>query len=354
MGTTKAFRAGEIVFKERALVVAQSATNLARVRAYCLLPESDKLALRDEFWAVDPGVRCAATAACRADNAGTGDSATDVLALLPCDACNKGFTMPDSAGSSNWTCEACGRTAAGDAMRLAAEAEIAPRILVELKPPKNHKRAEKEELEALLLESRGRLGRRHWLSAASALVLSFRGRPSGGGLDSVAIGNMCRFLGWLIDAQLPLPPASIVRTPVAIAMEAAAWLGPGAIASKDDRRCIAGRILNQFLLPLFDASGATIAHVANTGMRVQALRQWLETMQGTCGREGCGKALAAPGAGYTDSCGKAKGLTCSRCKQVRYCSQECQKADWKDRHKGGCLPASESLAGDAVWKLLTE
>eukprot|EP00929_Paragymnodinium_shiwhaense_P121724 TRINITY_DN94083_c0_g1_i1.p1 TRINITY_DN94083_c0_g1~~TRINITY_DN94083_c0_g1_i1.p1 ORF type:complete len:505 (-),score=110.45 TRINITY_DN94083_c0_g1_i1:102-1616(-) len=463
------FKAGEVVFSERALVVASSATNLARVRSYCLLPESDKLALRDEYWCEDPGVRCAATAACRADSAGTGDSASDVLAILhsegfgeltlsevetvirvwnlnaydnvlghflckvnhscapnvtvhvdpskrsiqvtacralvkgevlgtwycqdtglwwmgtdlrramfeqdrgfrcscvrcrdkdrcralPCDACNKGFTMPEGAGSSNWQCESCGRTAAGDTMRLAAEGEIAPRVLVELKPPKNHKRAEKEELEALALESRGRLGRRHWLSAATAMIMHFRGRPAGGALDATAVAYGCRFLGWLIDAQLPLPPASIVRTPVAVSMECAAWLGPGAIAAKDDRRCIAARLLNQYLLPLFDASGGTIAHVANTGMRVEALRKWLETMQGTCGREGCGRALAS-GAGYKsegdDAKGAAVALACSRCRQVRYCCQECQKADWKERHKNGCLPATESLAGDAAWRLLT-
>ena len=33
-------------------------------------------------------------------------------------------------------------------------------------------------------------------------------------------------------------------------------------------------------------------------------------------------------------------LTCSKCKRVRYCSRECQKADWVDgspfRHKGMC------------------
>ena len=35
------------------------------------------------------------------------------------------------------------------------------------------------------------------------------------------------------------------------------------------------------------------------------------------------------------SCGKEGGLACSRCKRVRYCSKECQRADWKG-HKKDC------------------
>ncbi|KAH0829193.1 hypothetical protein J3R83DRAFT_2741 [Lanmaoa asiatica] len=35
------------------------------------------------------------------------------------------------------------------------------------------------------------------------------------------------------------------------------------------------------------------------------------------------------------SCGKDGGLTCSRCKRARYCSKECQHADWK-MHKKDC------------------
>jgi hypothetical protein len=46
-------------------------------------------------------------------------------------------------------------------------------------------------------------------------------------------------------------------------------------------------------------------------------------------------------AGKKDSCqgcgqpGKPKLLVCSRCRGVKYCSAECQKADWK-MHKGAC------------------
>lgn len=35
------------------------------------------------------------------------------------------------------------------------------------------------------------------------------------------------------------------------------------------------------------------------------------------------------------SCGKMGGLTCGRCKRARYCSKECQRADWKV-HKKDC------------------
>ncbi|CAK5272265.1 unnamed protein product [Mycena citricolor] len=48
-----------------------------------------------------------------------------------------------------------------------------------------------------------------------------------------------------------------------------------------------------------------------------------------CGREGCGKR----GVGYK---------RCGGCKQVTYCGAECQKLDWKAKHKTACrLQAKE-------------
>lgn len=38
-------------------------------------------------------------------------------------------------------------------------------------------------------------------------------------------------------------------------------------------------------------------------------------------------------------CKAPSSLVCSRCKVVRYCGADCQKADWKNAHKKACKPA---------------
>jgi len=476
----RAFAAGERVFCERALVVASGHTNLARVRAYCGLTHEGRRALREQYFGEAPAVRCAATAACRPDAVGSGDSAAEVFEALraedehgdltldevqsvirvwnlnaydcalapvackvnhscapnvsvhvdvdtgtitatacrpilkgevlgswyfqdtglwwmgtdvrralfetdrgflcacarcctpdrcrslPCDLCSKGASVPEgkavgaSPGNSAplaWQCSACGHSAPGNAVRLAAEAEVVPRVLLELRPPKGVPRSAPEEIVALASDVRAKLGPRHWASAAAALVMHFRVRPPGGALDAFAVACGCRFLGWLMDSGLPQPPAAIVRTPISVTLDCAAWLtrdmADGKTAARD-RRCIVGRLLSQFLLPIFDASGEAVAKVANTGMRVQVLREWLHKLQCTCGH--CGRSLAADKATSGDAdCTAAPTamLSCGRCKQVRYCGRECQLADWKAGHKAGCLAASESLAGEAAWQLLT-
>lgn len=46
--------------------------------------------------------------------------------------------------------------------------------------------------------------------------------------------------------------------------------------------------------------------------------------------------MDAVGKGYRcRACGKEGSMACSRCKRVRYCSKECQRADWRD-HKKAC------------------
>lgn len=53
------------------------------------------------------------------------------------------------------------------------------------------------------------------------------------------------------------------------------------------------------------------------------------------------------GVGYRcRSCGKDGGLTCSRCKRARYCSKECQRADWKV-HKKDCQGAPAKSVHDS-------
>lgn len=462
----RAFAAGARVFRERALVLAPASTNLARLRAYLALPGAARAELREQFWAEAPAVRCAATAACRPDTAGTGDAASEVLAALRaeghthlelpeveavirvwnlnaydnalapvackcahscapnisirvdveaaaieatacreiqkgeplgswyfqdtglwwmgadvrraifetergfvchcarcdgpdacravlCEACREGEAVPERASASSvWRCGRCGRASAGDPLKLAAEAEIVPRVLLELRPPRGAaaaaapKRASAEELATFAAGARERLGPNHWATAAALLVLHYRGRAtSGGQVDRFTVAAGCRFLGWLVDRRLQWPPASVVRTPVAISLDCAAFLafgpspaegdGPAALA---DGRALAARLLSDFLLPLFDASGGTVAAIAGTGPRTDKLRMWLAELRSTCGR--CG-----------ERCG-AQASACGRCKQVRYCSRECQQADWKARHKAGCLAATESLAGEAAWRMI--
>lgn len=478
----RSFAAGELVFRERALVMASAHTNFARLRAHLALPKETREELLERFWSEAPLVRCAATAACRADAANTGDSVAEVFAALraeghvvelseveavvriwnlnaydcalapvackvshscapnvsicvdaeartieatacraiargdalgtwyfqdtglwwmgadvrraifqtergfqcgcvrclgpdpcravPCQVCNKGRSVPSTekakpgttTGVVSWQCSACAHSSAGDALRLAAEAEIVPRVLLEIRPPKVPGQAARcgtaEELAALGVSARERLGTDHWAAAAVLLVLHYRGR-TGGALDPFCVAAGCRFIGWLVGCSLPWPPASVVRTPVSIALDTSSWLAfPEARSAPSggaDRRCLAARLLTDFLLPVFKASGATVAKVANTGVRVEKLQAWLAELRSTCGK--CGKPLAAPAssagdAGTGDDGKRAVALSCGRCKQLRYCSRACQQADWKERHKSGCLGAGESLASDAAWQML--
>ncbi|CAK9062379.1 unnamed protein product [Durusdinium trenchii] len=465
------FKAGQQVFRERALVIAPSPTNLARVRAYCQLDDTPRRILRETFFSEAPAVRCAATAACEAVEA-TGDTATEVLALLegegwqlelpeveavirvwnlnaydnalapvackvshscapnlsirvdvsngliegtacrsiaegeplgswyiqdtglwwmgadvrrtfllqdrgfqccclrccrpdrcralPCDACGAlGSVMPsghgaattiEAMGCATWHCEGCGREALGDALRSTAEVQLTQRLLLELKPARGVPKASAEELVALAADARGRLGDHHWTAAAAALILHFRCRAEGGLLTPFTVACGVRFLGWLMDRKLALPPAGIVRTPIAMAIDCIGWLsvakalgGPRALQHRpeatEDLRALSARLCD-FLLPIFHATGESVAHVARTGERVAILKEWLVQLQSTCGR--CGKAQAV----------EASPAACGRCKQVRYCSRECQQVDWKDRHKAGCLPSAESLFGDVAFKLI--
>jgi len=53
--------------------------------------------------------------------------------------------------------------------------------------------------------------------------------------------------------------------------------------------------------------------------------------------------------GKCNRCQKEASLRCSRCKVVRYCTSECQVADWKAGHKSACreLALANGLAGKA-------
>merc|ERR1712107_51746 len=129
-----------------------------------------------------------------------------------------------------------------------------------------------EEIVALASEAKARLGSRHWVLAAASLILHYRARPKGGALDAESVAHGCRFLGWLVEQELPMPSAAIVRTPMSVAMDCASWLAGFVDPLTSDRRCVAARVLVDFLLPIFDASGASIAAVAKTGDRVAKLR----------------------------------------------------------------------------------
>jgi hypothetical protein len=59
------------------------------------------------------------------------------------------------------------------------------------------------------------------------------------------------------------------------------------------------------------------------------------------GARSTGSDAPAPGTHVCDRCRRAllgKGGACSRCKAVRYCSRECQVADWAAGHKSMCKP----------------
>lgn len=478
----RAFKPGECVFIERILVLASATTNVARVRAYCHLCDADRQKLREQFFAEEPELRCAATAACRPDAAGTGDSSVEVLRALrveghadltldeveavirvwnlnafdcalapvacqvnhscspnvfvkvdaitstiqatacraiaegevlgswyfqdtglwwmgsdvrkkhfaanrgfhcgcsrcsapdasrqmPCSACSGGFVIPTCLSAEGqgcvWQCRGCGASSPGDAVRLNSEVELVPHVLRELWPAKDTaKRSSPEELVAMDLEVCQKLGPRHWAAAAAALVLHFRARP-GGRLDTFSMACGVRYLGWLIDLGLPPPPAAIVRTPISVMLDCVEWLVRPDVERKTqhDRRCLASRLLVSFLLPVFEASGGAIAQVARTGDRVSRLREWYAHVKSTCGS--CQKKLSSSSrAGRCSEDGGdvvqqpdshepvAAALSCGRCRQLVYCSKACQKADWKARHKEGCLPSSESLAGDQAWHML--
>jgi len=263
--------------------------------------------------------------------------------------------MPDGisttaapAAAPTWCCASCGHRGPGDAVRLAAEADLSARVLLELRPPKNRAASTLEQLLGLELEARQKLGPHHWTSGAAALVLHYRARSLSGGLDAVSVACGCRFLGWLLSRGIATPPAAIVRTPVSVATDCTSWLTGAGLPTgskstvSGDHRCIAARLLGAFLLPIFDASGTEIAHVAGIGRRVAELKAWYATLQGTCGW--CNKDLTL---GKDLACSQ-----CSQCKQVRYCSRECQKQDWKQRHKAGCLPVGTPFELESLVKRL--
>lgn len=196
-----------------------------------------------------------------------------------------------------------------------------------------------------------------------ALATRFSGR-SAKTIAHMHVGLLARASSGQTPGKPRPPPRHFclgVRTPVAVAIDCALWLAfpaarvAPAEATATDHRCFAARILVDFLLPVFDASGATVANVANTGARVDRLRAWLAELRSSCGH--CGVPLAAqPAAGEeceVDASNKpAAAFVCGKCKQVRYCSRACQQSDWKERHRAGCLAVSESLAGEVLWQAL--
>eukprot|EP00435_Cladocopium_sp_Y103_P045577 s827_g13.t1 len=157
----------------------------------------------------------------------------DPCRALPCDACGAvGSVLPSGHKPQmerpelglTWSCQKCCREASGDALHSAAEVQLTQRVLLELKPARGVPKATAEELVALAADARSRLGDHHWTSAGAALVLHFRCRAEGGLLTPFAVACGLRFLGWLVDRKLAMPPAGIVRTPIAMALDCIAWL----------------------------------------------------------------------------------------------------------------------------------
>jgi len=254
-----------------------------------------------------------------------------------CASCGGTCRPEGSIGSPNWRCSGCSSISLTND-QLKNEGEFAAQLLTNLKPPPGSSPPEALELMGFEACARETLGGNHWISAGWLLVLHFRTRGPGGALDAFSAACGVRFLGTLMQWGLPTPPATIVRTPITMSIDCANYFGPQRLVGAFDRRCMAARILADFLLPIFDASGSEIAAVAKTGERVDALRQWLDRLRSCCGA--CEQPLLG------------EGSACGRCKCVRYCSRDCQKSDWKTRHKEGCLEASESLCGKVACQLL--
>lgn len=237
----------------------------------------------------------------------------------------------------------------------AREAELAQQLLTQLKPPRGRAPPTAQELLALEKESRASLGPGHWVSAGANMVMHLRTRPPSGQLDNFTVACGVRFLGFILSRELPLPSAAIVRTPISIACDCCAWMtgrgfGRGQTtraAQEQDLRCVASRILSNFLLPVFNASGKPIARIAGLQDRVDALCEWRCEFQSNCGCCGRGLGMGKPGED-----GLPKPLACGRCKQLRYCSKECQQKDWS-KHKLGCIEAKEPLTSDRVMQLLS-
>ena len=58
----------------------------------------------------------------------------------------------------------------------------------------------------------------------------------------------------------------------------------------------------------------------------------------SCSNPTCGNTESRPGRIVNNEIGEFK--SCSRCKQVYYCSKECQLQHWKNGHKNVCKPAN--------------
>merc|ERR1711924_81719 len=158
-------------------------------------------------------------------------------------------------------CSKCGRAGPVEQTLVSVESAFAPRVLLELRPPKEHK-VELEELPGICNDVRAKLGTEHWCAAAMDLVVHLRSRKPDCKTGALSIAHGVRFIGWFVDRNLPRPPSSIVRTPISVAIECSEILSSGRLSC--DGRAVVCRILSQFLRPLFDASGVTVANVAGT------------------------------------------------------------------------------------------
>jgi hypothetical protein len=98
---------------------------------------------------------------------------------------------------------------------------------------------------------------------------------------------------------------------------------------------------NVAMLKWYVEHGGDVDVKDNDGMNVKMLVEMMEKRVPAMAKvvkagRGARKAGQCENCGREPKEGKAL-LTCARCKKVRYCSGECQKADWKG-HKKGCKP----------------
>lgn len=222
-------------------------------------------------------------------------------------------------------------------------------MLSSLRPEKGAVQKSLEEMLQLRDSVLGELGPEHWASAAMDIVVSYRHRAATGGIISsmlVAFEGL-HFLGWLLRRNLPLAPARILRTPLSLAVDVAHFCGnlggdlEGKAVAGLDGRSIAARLTKDFILPVLAGScgDPALAGLQTFWQKVGAISALTECLKSQCAA--CKRVLGKD----------RKAMACGQCKQLLYCSKECQANDWKQRHKKGCLPASESLGSDKCRRL---
>lgn len=275
----------------------------------------------------------------------------DVCRGLPCPSCGKGTVYcKDSFWRCGGTDGGCGYEGQGLDLPLEQESELAQQVLTVLRPEKGSRPKGLADVIQLRDDVMEVLGTHHWAFAAMDIVVSYRRRAATGGVLSTpdAAFEGLRFVDWLSSRNLPIAPARVIRTPISLAVDVAHYYaGAGSANAIPDGRCVSCRLTKSFVLPVLAGScgDPALAGLQSFWQKVAAVSALIERLKDDCGA--CGVQLR----NGTD---QKKSMVCGQCKQIFYCSKDCQARDWKEKHRHGCLPSKESLASEKcrriVWR----